>query len=131
MLRQHDEVHRRLDSPAGERWASSDDEWPAIEAYMGVFERIQLLVEKKILNIETVDRLYSYRVISIVRNDHIRREMLVEKREFWPDFYKLWNRLGECEYWNENLAYNGEATASKVRPPQSPLEPTVGLPHTL
>jgi hypothetical protein len=57
--------------------------------------------------------------------------MLVEKREFWPDFYKLWNRLGECEYWNENLAYNGEATASKVRPPQSPLEPTVGLPHTL
>jgi hypothetical protein len=26
---------------------------------MGVFERIQLLVDRKILDIETVDRLYS------------------------------------------------------------------------
>jgi hypothetical protein len=117
VLRQHDDVHRKLDSDAGEHWAPSDDEWPAIEAYMGVFERVELLVENKILDIETVDRLYSYRVINIVRNDRIRTEKLVEKAEFWPDFFRLWESLQGRKYWEANLAYLGEPTASTARPP--------------
>jgi hypothetical protein len=117
VLRQHDEVHRKLDSPGGREWAPSDNEWPAIEAYMGVFERIQLLVERKILDIETVDRLYSYRVINIVLNEHIRSEKLKKKAAFWPDFFKLWKSLQEQKYWKKNLQYHGEATASRARPP--------------
>jgi hypothetical protein len=117
MLRQHDEVHTKLDSPTGRAWAPSDDDWPAIEAYMGVFERIQLLVDRKILDIETVDRLYSYRVINIVLNDRIRSGKLDEKAAFWPDFFELWKGLQGQKYWEKNLEYHGEATASRARPP--------------
>jgi hypothetical protein len=119
VMRQHDEVHRKPDSPAGKRWAPLDEEWPAIEAYMGVFERIQLLVEEKILDLETVDRLYSYRMISIIRNDHIRREKLVEKDAFWPFFCDPWESLQGCKYWKLNLEYHGESTASCARRPQT------------
>jgi len=120
LLRQHDDVHRQLDSPTGRKWLPSDQDWPAIEAYMGVFERIQLLVERRILDIETVDRLYSYRVINIVLNDHIRSEKLGEKAEFWPDFFALWKSLQGQKAWEANLKYlerHGEAAVSTARPP--------------
>lgn len=87
---------------------------------MGVFERIQLLVERKILDIKTVDRLFSFRVINIVLNDHIRSEKLGEKAEFWPDFLELWKSLQGQKAWEANLKYleyHGEAAVSRARPP--------------
>lgn len=116
-LRQYDNVHRKLDSEDGPRWNPSEDDWPAIEAYMGVFERMQFLVERRVLNIQTVDRLYSYRIINIVRNDRIRSEKLCKKAEFWPDFYELWHSLQGERYWQKNIKYLGEPTASQVKPP--------------
>ena len=105
MLRHHERVHVKLDSEEGAEWDPAPEDWPAIEAYMGVFERIQLLVEDKVLTLRTVDRLYSYRVLNIVSNDHIRTKKLVEKKEFWPDFCKLWDSLEKCKYWKRNVAY--------------------------
>ena len=105
MLRHHDAVHVKLDSEWGADWKPSPEEWPAIEAYMGVFERIQVLIDERVLTLRTVDRLYSYRVLNIVSNDHIRAEKLVEKEQFWPDFCKLWHGLERCPLWNENVQY--------------------------
>jgi hypothetical protein len=105
MLRHHDHVHTKLDSKGGADWNPATEEWPAVEAYMGVFERIQLLIEERILELGTVDRLYSYRVLNIVSNDYIRKEKLVEKAQFWPDFCRLWHSLEACPYWKRNVDY--------------------------
>jgi hypothetical protein len=77
----------------------------AVEAYMGVFERIQLLIDEKILDLDTVDRLYSYRILNIVSNERIWKEKLVEKEQFWPDFTRLWHSLEERPYWRRNVDY--------------------------
>jgi hypothetical protein len=68
-------------------------DWPAIESYMGLFERIQVLVEEKIIDIDVVDRLYGYRLFNIVANPVIYREKLVKIADGWRDFIKLWLAL--------------------------------------
>jgi hypothetical protein len=60
MLASHNDVHRRLDAPGGRSWQPTEEDWPAVEAYMGTFERIELLVRSGILDLETVDNLYAY-----------------------------------------------------------------------
>jgi hypothetical protein len=113
MLRHHDAVHAKLDSEGGELWKPTETEWPAVEAYMSVFERIQVLVEEGILTLEEVDRLYSYRVLSIVSNASIHQMKLVEKGEFWPDFCKLRASLQELPYWQRNVAFREKEAGSR------------------
>jgi hypothetical protein len=115
VLRYHDKVHLKLDSADGENWNPAPDEWPAVEAYMGVFERIQLLIDWSILDIETVDRLYSYRILNIVNNDYIAKEKLGEKAQFWPDFCRLWQSLEHCQYWKRNLTWRAQAADMSTR----------------
>jgi hypothetical protein len=113
MLRHHDKIHIKLEPGGEEDWKpAGPDDWAAVEAYMGVFERIQLLVEERILDLDTVDRLYSYRVLNIVNNEHIRKEKLVEKGQFWTDFRKLWHSLENCYFWKINAEYLAEAGGS-------------------
>lgn len=93
LFRDHHPVHLRL-RPGGE-WAGSEKgpqspaEWAEVEAYMGLFERINLLIERKIVDKETVDRLYGYRIRNIVANDVIRQAKLVRARASWQDFVNL------------------------------------------
>lgn len=72
---------------------------------MRVFGYIQLLLDEKILELETVERLYSFRVLNIVRNPHIREAKLVKKGQFWSDFCRLWKSLEGRGTWTENVAY--------------------------
>jgi hypothetical protein len=110
-LRHHDNVHKRL-RPGGS-WSplessssssgsgssssaigpSSYDEWVEVESYMGLFERIKVLVDDKIIDIGTIDRLYGYRVFNIVANDTIHKEKLVKRPDGWQDFIGLWHAL--------------------------------------
>lgn len=105
-LRQHQDVHTRL-RPGGD-WSrvGPGGEWrkevsgpefpkdgPAIESYMGLFERIRLLVEEGVIDIGTVDRLYGYRLSNIVSNPIIFQKKLVELADGWTDFIKLWGEL--------------------------------------
>lgn len=96
-FRQHQTVHTAL-RPGG-KWASGNsgptngEEWSKVEAYMGLFERINILVEKEILDAETVKRLYSYRVANIVANPIIRKAKLVDNARYWTDFSNLCQKL--------------------------------------
>lgn len=93
ILQKHNEVHIRL-RPGGD-WASrktgpkNNEEWAAVERYMGLFERVNILVEDKIIDIDTVDRLYGYRVINILENEIIHQAKLVKESRSWQDFIHL------------------------------------------
>ncbi len=106
----HREVHKKL-RPGGD-WSlvSPEDEirekvngphflkdGADIEGYMGLFERVQLLREKDLIDIETVNRLYGYRLFTIVKNDNIYQGKLVENGDGWTDFIRLWRDLSALE----------------------------------
>ena len=102
-FRDHDPVHLSLrDRPGDYQWWAGDEptrtEWAAIEAYMGLFERVWMLVQQGLLEVETVDRLYGYRIRNIVKNDSIRAAQLdnpIRARD-WVDFVELWRALDEA-----------------------------------
>jgi len=97
---QHIETHMRL-RPGGE-WSDgvtgpkNASEWGPVERYMGLFERIQVLIDDGIIDLATIDKLYGYRVFNIVENDVIRKTKLEGARaEYWQGFIKLWQGLKE------------------------------------
>jgi hypothetical protein len=97
MLQKHNDVHIRL-RPGGE-WAKgntgpkNNEEWAAVERYMGLFERVNILVEDKIIDIDTIDRLYGYRIINISENKVIRQAKLEQESQSWQDFIKLKDKI--------------------------------------
>ena len=94
----HLSIHSKL-RPKGE-WSipgtgpKSTDEWIAVEKYMGLFERISVLVDSGIISKQIIDRLYGYRISNIVHNDIIYQTKLVQEKDGWSDFIKLANLLG-------------------------------------
>ncbi len=77
MLLQHQDVHARLSGlgwPNGKSEPETPEEWIAVDIYMGLFERIQVLIEDSIVDFDTFDRLYGYRVFLIVNNPVIRQK---------------------------------------------------------
>lgn len=94
---QHQETHLAL-RPGG-KWAANDagpttpSEWADVEIYMGLFERINILIEKEILDKDTVRKLYGYRVRNIVANKTIRDVKLKREARSWQDFIRLCESL--------------------------------------
>jgi hypothetical protein len=100
LFQQHVETQMRL-RPGGD-WSSGDagpekaSEWGSVERYMGLFERIQVLMDAGIIDLATVDHLYGYRVLNIAKNPVIRREKLEGPRaKYWLGFIRLWKALEE------------------------------------
>jgi hypothetical protein len=91
MLDRHDAVHKRLrpggDLASGETIAPGD--WPAIERYMGLFERIKILIDDGFIDLDAFDRLYGYRIDNITNNKQIKQAKLVDRAYGWRDFNAL------------------------------------------
>jgi hypothetical protein len=62
---------------------------PAAEAYMGLFERIKIMIDLRLLHPDVVNRLYGYRVGNIWANNRILCEKLVKRSGGWRDFLEL------------------------------------------
>lgn len=97
MLQQHNQVHISLrtggDYESGKRKPENAEDWAAIEQYMGLFERIKVLIDDNIIDLDTIDRLYGYRVFNIVDNADIRQAKLEEEAKSWSGFIALWHAL--------------------------------------
>lgn len=97
LFQQHNDVHLLLrpggDYAEGRRKPDSAQEWSAVERYMGLFERVKALIDDKIIDLDTVNRFYGYRLFNIVDNEAIRKFKLEQEAEFWRDFIKLWRAL--------------------------------------
>jgi len=75
-------------------------DWAAIDEYMALFESIQILIEKGVIDLETVDRMCGYRLLNIVENPIIVRVKLgSEEKEWWSNFIKLENAIRQKHDW--------------------------------
>lgn len=99
-FQEHDIIHRRLrNAPSDYKWWKgrnpSGDEWAEVEAYMGLFERVWMLIKGKSIDMEVIERLYGYRVENIVTNDKIWEKKLDYQptAKYWIDFIELWREL--------------------------------------
>lgn len=93
------DLHVRL-RRGGDWWPEghagpSDGDWAELEQYMGLFERMWILIEGKSLDLDVVDRLYAYRVKNIVKNGDVRTKKLEELASGWTDFISLWRALDD------------------------------------
>lgn len=92
LVQRYNPIHLRLEE--GDWSASaSEQEWMELNRYMGLIEHIKLLVDDRILNLRTVDRIFSHRVHAIVSNPAVRRRNLEDRKEIWKDFIELWRAL--------------------------------------
>jgi hypothetical protein len=93
----YDDVHYRL-RPGGE-WAgatggpATPKEWSQVEAYMGLFEQCELMIEHALIDESTFKELYAYRLNNIAANETIRREKLIKRAEGWAVFLALLKRM--------------------------------------
>ena len=65
-----------------------DSEWIDIWRFMGVFERISVMVDDKILDAALVDRLYGPPLMTLIANDVIYQRLAASGAE-WQDFIDL------------------------------------------
>lgn len=95
LMEQHNEVHARLTGmgwPDGRKGPETIEEWIKVGRVLGIFEYIQILVEDGIIELDTVDELYSYRLFHLVNNE------IIWKRHFaaggaWHGVVKLLDEL--------------------------------------
>ena len=69
-------------------FAPAGNQWGEIWRLMSVFERINVMVEDRILDVALVDRLYGFRLIGIIANDPIYERLKLSGGE-WQDFIDL------------------------------------------
>ncbi|MCB9102631.1 MAG: hypothetical protein H6633_00065 [Anaerolineales bacterium] len=77
----------------GESGPTSPADWVAVEKYMGLFERVKVLIDNGLVDIDTIDKLYGYRVINIVANKVIYHKKIKDEAEAWQKFIELWHAL--------------------------------------
>jgi hypothetical protein len=90
-LSQYDAVHRAL-RPGGD-WVDQSKpdtiHWADLDGYMGAFERLNGLIDDKIVDVNLAKRFYGYRLQNIVANKEIWRAKLQDENPAWEDFLSL------------------------------------------
>jgi hypothetical protein len=98
---QHAVTHGRLrpggDWSDGNKGPTSAADWVSVESYMGLFERVDILVREGLISLSMVDDLYGYRLVNIVKNKVILNEKLKKRPDGWRLFIHLWNELTNIE----------------------------------
>ncbi len=69
------------------------EEWSSVDVYMGSLERIYVLVEKRLLDPDTVQRMYRYRVGNLMAHEGIR-DKIVSEKDYWQDYINLCRLVG-------------------------------------
>jgi hypothetical protein len=69
-------------------FAPVGEEWIKVWQLMSIFERMNIMVEDKILDIGLVDRLWGFLLVSIIANDEIFKRLEATGAE-WQDFIDI------------------------------------------
>jgi hypothetical protein len=114
LLKEHETVARDLRGRwRGEGGPATLEEWIAVERYMGLFERIQILIEDGVVDLKTFDQLYGYRIFYITENSVIHDHKLVERKDQWAHFIRLWDSLKKLE--RDRQMYSANIRSSQQR----------------
>lgn len=95
MMEQHNDLHLKLTGlgwPDGRTGPESAKEWMQVGRALGLFEYIQILVRDRIIDIDTVDQLYSYRLFHLVNNETIKERHFGSQGR-WDGVVQLWKAL--------------------------------------
>jgi hypothetical protein len=96
-LSKYDEIHKNLrggEWSSGNTGPSTPDEWAEVEAYMGVFEHANIMLDKKLIDLGTFKEIYKYRISNILSNKRIKEAKLRDKAGDWRNFINLCRKLG-------------------------------------
>jgi hypothetical protein len=99
----------------GESWSSSGsgpqtrDDLAKIIAYLGFFAKIKFLIEKKAIDIKTVDRMFAFRFFLVVHNRHVQEKILYADlyEDYWAGIFALhyiWVNFRTSQ--NSNIAWS-------------------------
>lgn len=107
-FQKHQEVHQLL-QPAfawgnNKAGPQSAEDWFKVTSYMGLFERVNFLIDIGAEQLEMVDKFHGYRVYNIVSNNTIREAKLENQKTaaYWEEFIRLWLKLKPLHpEWNE------------------------------
>jgi hypothetical protein len=91
------DIHTAL-CPRGEwdgskGFPSTPAELRRLEAYMGLFEHCSAMLKEGLIDWETFDSIYSYRIGNIARNPYVVQAKLIEHAKNWKDFIWIINRM--------------------------------------
>jgi hypothetical protein len=64
------------------------EEWPQVWALMSIFERLNIMVEDRIVDVAIVDRLHGYLLLGLLANDAVFDRLKATGAE-WQDFIDL------------------------------------------
>ena len=94
-----DDVHLKL-RPGG-AWSTNGkgpektEDWIRVEAYMGLFEHCNIMLNEGLIDEKTFGKIYAYRLKNIIGNPDIADAKLrhTERRKYWKDFIALLDRF--------------------------------------
>ena len=97
----HDDIHRKL-HPRGD-WSGAlrsptAEEQFQVEAYMGLFEHCEIMLDQKLIDEQTFREIYRYRLLNLVNNEWVRIEKLCKLSSGWKRLIALLGRMEiECK----------------------------------
>jgi hypothetical protein len=106
MFAEHRDIHIVLRNG---NWTTYNNpqKWPQLEAYMGLFEHCMIMLDKGLIDWETFQRLYEYRLQNIIVVPEIVGEKLITRGKSWQDFIQL--------VMNEHLQLKRAVQATAIR----------------
>lgn len=99
MFDEHNEVHFKLQNHG--EWSEnntgpqSKEEWSKTVSYMGIFEHRKRMLDDELIDFDTFNSIYGYRVDNILKNQIIVTEQLIKYQEGWEIFLELVKKLGK------------------------------------
>ena len=80
----------------GDKKALTDDSYDGMVNYLQWCESLSILIQKGVMDFETVDNLYSYNFFLIANNEYVQNKELVPEAEYYKGVYylhKLWTNF--------------------------------------
>lgn len=82
---------RLLEEP---QFVPHDSEWIDVWRLMSVFERINVMVEDKMLTVDIVDRLHGFRLLKVIENDAVYSRLQRAGAD-WQDFIDICYKIAD------------------------------------
>ena len=93
-MRRHDEIHRRLAAGEWREAAPTRDDRAQLQPYLGLFERVSLLVNSGLVSATEVDKLYGYRLDVVLWNTRVHG-LAVSNPQGWGNYLALQRTIDE------------------------------------
>jgi hypothetical protein len=79
---------------------ADDADKVALRRYIAVFERLGLLLKKKVIKVELADQLYGSRLQKLFEHAETPVKTILEQRERkgWDNFWWLWRKMRDEKY---------------------------------